>query len=141
MCVGIYTGHSPQHAGDVALILNPNTRCTSPQYHVVFDDDFTTVNDIENSLTPSTWQQLISKYEGASKTDYDLAKLWFNCSNLRDLGIPPDGGNMDAQQDEQPLAALQVTEHNNVEQISSLMVPTKPPPVEDPGHTQATAHE
>jgi hypothetical protein len=55
--IGIYVRHSPQHAGNVALILNPQTGCTSPQYHVVFDDDFTTVNDIENSLTPSTRQQ------------------------------------------------------------------------------------
>jgi hypothetical protein len=137
--VGIYVGHSPQHAGNVALILNPQTGCTSPQDHVVFEDNFTTVNDIKNSLTPSTWQQLVSKYEGASKVDYDLAKLWFNRSNVHDLRVPPDGGNMDAQQDKQPLVALQVTEHNNVEQISSLMLLTKPPPKDDTGRAQATA--
>jgi hypothetical protein len=90
-CISIYVGHSPQHAGNVALILNPQTGCTSPQYHVVFDNDFTTVNDIENSLTPSTWQQLVSKYQGASKVDYDLAKLWFDRSNLRNLHVPPNG--------------------------------------------------
>jgi hypothetical protein len=109
MRIGIYVGHSPQHAGNVALILNPHTGCTSPQYHVIFDDDFTTVNDIKNSLTPSTWQQLVSKCEGASEINYDLAKLWFDCSNLRnlcDLRVPPDRGNTDAQQDEQPLAAF-----------------------------------
>jgi hypothetical protein len=53
-CIGIYIGHSPQHTGNVALILNPQTGCTSPQYHMVFDDNFTMVNDIKNSLTPST---------------------------------------------------------------------------------------
>jgi hypothetical protein len=127
------------HAGNVALILNPHTGCTSPQYHVVFDDDFTTVNDIKNSLTPSTWQQLVSKYKGASEINYDLAKLWFDCSDLRDLCVPPNRVDTDDQQGEQPLAALQVTEHNNIEQISSLMVPTEPPPVEDPGHAQAAA--
>jgi hypothetical protein len=26
--VGIYIGHSPQHAGNIALIMNPHTRCT-----------------------------------------------------------------------------------------------------------------
>jgi hypothetical protein len=109
------------------------------QYHVVFDDNFTTVNDIENSLTPSTQQQLVSKYEGASEIDYDLAKLWFDCSDLRDLRVPPDGGNTDDQQDEQRLAALQVTEHNNVEQILSLIVPTEPPPKDNAGGAQAAA--
>jgi hypothetical protein len=136
-CISIYVGHSPHNAGNVALILNPQTGCTSPQYYVVFNDNFTTVNDIKNSLTPSTWQQLVSKYEGASKVNYDLAKLWFDCSNLHDLRVPPDGGNTDTQQDEQPLAALQVTKHNNIEQISSLMVPTKPPPKNDTGRAQA----
>jgi hypothetical protein len=37
--IGIYIGHSPQHTGNVALILNPQTGCTSPQYHVVFVDN------------------------------------------------------------------------------------------------------
>jgi hypothetical protein len=138
--IGIYVGHSPQHAGNVALILNPHTGCTSPQYHMVFDDNFTMVNDIKNSLTPSTWQQLVSKYEGASEIDYDLAKLWFDHSDLRHLRVLPNGGNTDPQQDEQPLAALQVTKHINVKQISSsLMVPTKPPPEDDTGRAQAAA--
>jgi hypothetical protein len=106
---------------------------------MVFDDNFTTVNDIEKSLMPSTWQQLISKYEGASKIDYNLANLWFDRSDLRDLCVPPNEGNTDKQQDEQPLVALQVTKHNNVEQISSLMVPTEPPPKDDAGHAKAAA--
>ncbi|KAL7463024.1 hypothetical protein ACHAXS_005996 [Conticribra weissflogii] len=41
--LGIYVGRSPNHAGSVALVLNPKTGLVSPQYHVVFDDDFTTV--------------------------------------------------------------------------------------------------
>ena len=38
----VYLGHSPFHAGSVALVYNPSTGHVSPQYHVVFDDDFTT---------------------------------------------------------------------------------------------------
>ena len=40
---GIYIGHSPFHAGSVALVLNPETGHVSPQFHVVFDDEFSTV--------------------------------------------------------------------------------------------------
>ena len=40
--LGIYLGHSPSHAGSVALVLNPRTSLVSPQYHVVIDDDFLT---------------------------------------------------------------------------------------------------
>ncbi len=36
--IGVYLGHSPFHAGSVALVFNPKTRQVSPQYHVVFDD-------------------------------------------------------------------------------------------------------
>ena len=41
--LGVYLGHSPSHAGSVALILNPRTGHVSPQFHVVFDNNFTTV--------------------------------------------------------------------------------------------------
>lgn len=40
---GVYVGHSLQHAGNVQLIYNPSTTHVSPQYHVMFDDQFTTV--------------------------------------------------------------------------------------------------
>ena len=40
---GIYLGHSPCHAGSVALVLNLKTGLVSPQFHLVFDDEFTTV--------------------------------------------------------------------------------------------------
>ena len=42
--LGIYVGHSPSHAGSVALVLNPRTGHVSPQFHVVFDDFFSTVS-------------------------------------------------------------------------------------------------
>ncbi len=32
--LGIYVGHSPSHAGSVALVLNPRTGHVSPQFHV-----------------------------------------------------------------------------------------------------------
>ena len=57
--LGIYLGKSPFHAGSVALVLNPKTGHVSPQYHLVFDDDFTTIpylnSNTENSEVPSHW--------------------------------------------------------------------------------------
>ena len=41
--IRVYLGHSPFHAGNVALVWNPTTVRESPQYHVVFDDNFSTV--------------------------------------------------------------------------------------------------
>ena len=45
--VDVYLGHSPAHAGNVALVLNLKTGHVSPQYHVVFDDDFSTVSYLD----------------------------------------------------------------------------------------------
>jgi hypothetical protein len=60
---GVYLGHSPLHAGNVALVYNPVTGHISPQFHVSFDDSFssvlanTTTGDsiIESILSRNTW--------------------------------------------------------------------------------------
>ena len=46
--LGIYVGHSPVHAGSVAIVLNPTTGHMSQQYHVTFYDDFTTVPSLRS---------------------------------------------------------------------------------------------
>ncbi len=75
--LGIYVGRSPIHAGSVALVLNPKTGHVSPQYHVVFDDDFTTVPFLRNGHEPSHWEQLCQKSSEKVTTEaYDLAKTW-----------------------------------------------------------------
>ncbi len=41
--IGVYLGHSPFHAGIIALVFNLKMVKVTPQYHVVFEDDFFTV--------------------------------------------------------------------------------------------------
>jgi len=50
---GVYVGHSLQHAGNVPLVYNPATTHVSPQYHVTFDDRFTTVRGTTVTLPDS----------------------------------------------------------------------------------------
>eukprot|EP00804_Cyclotella_cryptica_P015074 CCRYP_000647-RA/>CCRYP_000647-RA protein AED:0.72 eAED:0.72 QI:0/0/0/0.5/1/0.5/2/0/813 len=40
---GLFVGFSSEHSSLVPLIFNPRTQRISPQYHVIFDDAFTTV--------------------------------------------------------------------------------------------------
>jgi hypothetical protein len=40
--VGVYLGTSPDHAAFIPLVLSTTTRLVSPQFHVIFDDHFTT---------------------------------------------------------------------------------------------------
>eukprot|EP00957_Ditylum_brightwellii_P175236 13340828-Ditylum_brightwellii.AAC.1 len=52
---GIYLGHSSFHAGNVALVLNLQTGHVSLQYHVDFDDEFSTVPYLQSSEPPPNW--------------------------------------------------------------------------------------
>jgi hypothetical protein len=66
-----------------ALVYNPSTGHDSPQYHVVFDDDFTTVPYMEAGRIPPHWSDLLqSSSELASKQAFNLAQAWLGSTGL-----------------------------------------------------------
>ena len=74
---GIYLGHSPTHAGNVAMVLNPKTLHVSPQFHVVFDDTFSTVDHMEKGTIPPNWQELVDASENLEpEGTTELEKIW-----------------------------------------------------------------
>jgi hypothetical protein len=81
--IRVYLGHSMFHAGSVALVYNPSTGHVSPQYHVVFDDDFTMVPYTEEGTIPPHWSDLLqSSSELASKQAFNLAQAWLGSTGL-----------------------------------------------------------
>ena len=57
---GIFVGYSPHHSSDVPLVLNLQTGSISPQYHVVFDDTFSTVISVsESEEPPEFWTEIL----------------------------------------------------------------------------------
>jgi hypothetical protein len=75
--VGVYLGHSSEHAGSVALVLNLTTGHVSPQFHCVFDDDFTTVEHLRLGTIPTNWEELYSNQrELATEEHFSLAPEW-----------------------------------------------------------------
>ena len=70
--VVIYLGHSTIYAGSVTMVLNPRTLRVLTQYHIVFDDNFSTAASMVNCKTPENWKQLVSQ----SKEFIDLRKCW-----------------------------------------------------------------
>ena len=42
-CCGIFTGLSPNHSSDVPLVFNPDNGHIYTQFHMIFDDHFSTV--------------------------------------------------------------------------------------------------
>jgi hypothetical protein len=57
--IGIYVGCLPSHAANVGLILNPCTGLVLPQFHVVYDDDFTTVPYLRTATVPPHWAKFV----------------------------------------------------------------------------------
>jgi hypothetical protein len=79
--VGVYLGHSPYHANNVALILNLSTGHVSPQYHVVYDDNFTTVDSIRIGTAPSNWPDLYNtSRELVTDDTFELSPDWTECN-------------------------------------------------------------
>ena len=74
----IYVGHLPAHAGSVELVLNPKTGLVSPQYHVVYDDQFSTVHHMRDLTVPPNSDQLVQNSSELVTTEqYELTKTWF----------------------------------------------------------------
>ena len=77
--MGIYLGNSPTHAGSVAMVLNPKTLHVSPQYHVIFDDTFSTVEHMEKGTIPPNWKELVAASEDIQPEETkELDNLWNN---------------------------------------------------------------
>jgi hypothetical protein len=49
---GVFVGFSSMHSSEVPLVLNLQTGSITPQFHVVFDDYFSTVQSVEREIDP-----------------------------------------------------------------------------------------
>ena len=75
--IGVYLGHSPFHAGSVALVFSPSTSLVSPQLHVVFDDTFSIVPCMNAGTNLPNWADLVMHYSDLSTDkDFELAQNW-----------------------------------------------------------------
>ena len=74
-----YIGHSPFHSGSVALFLNLSTFHVSLQFHVVFDDEFSTVTFMREGTIPPNWTDPVQRSLQIDELDnIDLKDTWFS---------------------------------------------------------------
>jgi hypothetical protein len=59
--MAIYLGLSPQHASNVPLVLNIKTVLVSPQFHMVYDDHYATMQSLVTNVLPASWKKIISR--------------------------------------------------------------------------------
>ena len=65
-------------------MFNPTTGLMSPQFHVVFDESFSTVPYMNAGTTPPNWADLVVHYSELSTDEaFELAENW--SSNLPPL--------------------------------------------------------
>ena len=134
--LGIYLGHSPCHAGTVALVLNPRSLHVSPQFHVAYDDTFSTVPYLASGDIPPTWLEIVSKSEKVCENDYDLTKLWLESNNEANDHLPHQEGDSSNSATELPKVQHMNSEgaqaNNKVmsperdKNISTMLQPTLP---------------
>ena len=115
--LGVYLGHSPCHAGTVALVLNPRTLHVSPQFHVAFDDQFTTVPYLASGDVPPNWNKIVNASELVSENDYNLAKLWIDSGTVN-THLPNQEGDDSAKL--KPLPTSEGATNANDKEIVSL---------------------
>ena len=82
---GIFVGFSPDHSTLVPLFLNPHSQHFSPQYHVIFDDDFTMVPAISSE---SFWNQ---EFERLFETSCERYLDPLDTGTLEDLEVVTPG--------------------------------------------------
>ena len=88
---GLHLGWSPRHASSVPMILNLTIGNCSPQFHVVFDDWFSTVSSedkAEVSIEDEEWTNLLMNdrimVEFDADGDVELADEWLTDAERRD---------------------------------------------------------
>jgi hypothetical protein len=84
---------------NVGLILNPRMGHVSPQFHVVYDDDFTTVPYLHSIDVPPHWAQLI---EASSHLEVQTERQVGTWQSLPELEIDPGDFSSDFSQASNP---------------------------------------
>jgi hypothetical protein len=59
-CLGLFLRFSEVHSSQVPLVLNVETKKISPQFHVIFDDKFHTVNSLPRDTNiDKQWKDIL----------------------------------------------------------------------------------
>ena len=112
---GIYLGISPFHSSTVHLVFNPATGSITPQYHLVFDDTFSTAFS-DCQFDPSIWTNLLSYgHELYSTVQPD---------STESITIPPDCVPFDATST--PLSSSEGAATDEAVQLPTIQPPNLP---------------
>ena len=74
----VYLGILPHHLGSVALVLNIKTGYISSQFHIIFDDYFTTTLARTTNKLPYNWEDLFNNHRELPPEEFQfsIGKQW-----------------------------------------------------------------
>jgi len=142
---GVFVGFSKTHASTIPLILNVHTLSISPQFHVVFDDWFSTIPrispepidpNIDPNTPPAAWYDLFEIETSRFRLDFDTDD---------DPGLSDEWLDADELEHRRYLARQDIARHApppDSDQRESLVPPATPipqaPPMPVPQPLQST---
>jgi hypothetical protein len=107
---GVYVGHSTCHASNVPLIYNYQTTHVSPQYHLIFDEDFTSITDPGNAKSEELMKSLYESTSWIHSSNFpDFNDEYYFDSFWMDPPLAPKPENRGRKQKNQPLRGSIVT--------------------------------
>ncbi len=80
-CLGLFLGFLELHSSQVPLVLNVETKMISPQFHVIFDDNFHTVNSLPSDQPIDVqWKEILCLDRKCfAVMDYDKTGQQYYC--------------------------------------------------------------
>ena len=114
--LGQFLGRSKKHAGSVGLIRNLNTGAISPQFHVVYDNDFTTVDSVtnlDNIAVPEGFDSLLTHSSENQIDPHDIEKV---PKSKKERVVVPEGDNNRAEIDQHKVDQDRVNDSDSQEE-------------------------
>jgi hypothetical protein len=108
---GQFLGFSPLHSTSVGLIRNLRTERISPQFHVVYDQDFETVLSEVDALSPNLWADLYTTSRELVESEID------DTVTVHADWIP------DEEMQQQPMPSVEPPLHADLRPSQALPIP------------------
>ncbi len=129
--MGIFVGYSSHHTSTVPLVLSTSTGLVSPQFHVVFDDSFSSTTCLQTNELPTHWSDLLQS------STYKITDEDFQPSVLTDTSWFDDSVNqtsstqrgiISTNQREEPTLPLSQREDSTSSTLQREDAMSAPPP-------------
>ena len=81
--ISIYLRYSPCHTDSVTLLLNLNSGMDSPQFHVMYNNEFMTIPYLTSDTPPPTWTNLLKhSFECSTDDQEEFSYQWLQPHNI-----------------------------------------------------------